>query len=252
MKEKSLLLVGARSYVLDSVRRVCEIQGLRTQSFGSEMSSEVSGYTSLPRIAEAQDKVLIVATPGDFRSREPMENYSPNPRVLEFIRENSSDVVCLSTVRVSDYSPAQQAYANRNLEFENIALELGARVLRLPNYWGFYPSARSSQLNLAPWVFLRNAPAWATFPERKIPFVTPIDLLEKVDTSWFGAAQLEPSFEMSPQDIKDLQRKAKGSLSEKQWSPTDSGFLKSPIEFAVYTLVEDEIRKLGPDVSHAG
>ena len=250
--ERSLLLVGARSYVLDSVRRACEISGVGTHSFGSETSSEVRGYLSLPKIVAQQDSVLVVATPGDFRSREGKENYPLNPQVLEFIRENSSKVICLSTIRVGDHSPAQQAYAEKNLEFETIALELGARVLRLPNYWGFYPSEHSSQAILAPWVFLFHDPAWPTFPKRKISFVTPIDLLEKVDTSWFGIAQLEPSLEVSPEDIHELQRQAKKSLGEKQSSPANSGSLTSPIDFAVYTLVEHEIRKLGRDVSHAG
>lgn len=152
----TLHLVGARSYVLDSVRKVSALRGISARSFGSVLTPDIDEYRSLPKKVGVGDSILVVATPGDFRSRGGSVDYKPNPTVLEFLGRNPHEAVCLSTVRVSDYSNDQRSYAVSNLEFEKRAIDLGARVLRLPNYWGFNPIEGSGQSNLAPWVFLRH------------------------------------------------------------------------------------------------
>lgn len=247
----TLHLVGARSYVLDSVRRVCEFRGIGTRSFGSVLTPDIDDYRKLPKKVRIGDVILVFATPGDFRSRGGTVEYKPNPLVLEFIGSNPQESVCLSTVRVGDHSNDQRPYAVSNLEFEKRAIDLGARVLRLPNYWGFNPTESSGQSNLAPWVFLRHQPDWPTFPSRKIAFVTPVDVVEKVGTPWTGISELKPSLELSPNDIHSLAEDAMDEVGVPRMSHSGVSFLDSAMEFGVYTLEEHMRKKSGPDVTHA-
>lgn len=247
----TLHIVGARSYVLDSVRKVSAWRGISTRSYGSVLTPNIDEYRRLPKKVQIGDVNLVVATPGDFRSRGGSVEYKPNPIVLEFIGRNPHESVCLSTVRVGDHSNDQRSYAVSNLEFEKRAIDLGARVLRLPNYWGFNPIEGSGQSNLAPWVFLRHKPDWPTFPSRKISFVTPMDIIEKVCTTWTGVSELKPSLELSPNGIHSLVENAMDEEGVPRMNFSGVGFLDSAVEFGVYTLGEYMRKKSGPDDTDA-
>ena len=201
-----LHLVGSRSYVLSSVAELVSTQeNLEVLRYSSAPSPEGGPYGALKLNFQSGDKILAVATPSDLDARSSERPWSLSAEIEGLLRDFGEHATCVSTIRVSQHSIAQNRYAKYNQEFLKVAVEAGARVCCLPNYWGRAPVDRPSQAGLAPWVFLRRRQnrieQIAREPDKEIWFATPHLLLRDALSQWSGVRELSGLVGATPRDI---------------------------------------------------
>lgn len=209
-----LYLVGARSYVLKSISNVAKFRDIPVEEFSGEPSLGMSSYSDFPEAIDRDGLILLVGTPGDIRSRIEHNKWRANNEILEIIRNHGDRTVVLGTVRVIDHSRHQEEYALVNRDFEELAVSLGARVLRLPNFWGLAPEQGEPQSQLAPWVFIQFYLAKEDdriqYPDRKIGFVTPHDVLRQLYSRWKGVREVTPSLAITPALVGEWVQESSG------------------------------------------